>query len=162
MRRAMLKIRPRFLIIILTLAIAVLLINRFVCGLYRVSGGSMTPTLLDGDWCLVWKFGAQHLQRGDVVFFRNNSKPYQYFVKRIVALPHETISIEEGQVFIDGVPLPEPYTTINKTWWLPRTQVPYDFYYFIGDHRSVVISDHLHGQVASRNIQGRMIAHWRF
>ena len=157
----MLKIRPKFLITVLTIAIAIIGVNRYVCSLYRVSGTSMTPTMLDGDWCLVWKLGARHPQQGEIVFFRTANKPHLHFVKRIVAVPGQTISIEGGQMFVDGKPVDESYTKANVTWSLRPTRVPDDCYYFMGDHRAVPIENHLHGWVASRNIQGRVVAHWR-
>jgi signal peptidase I len=156
------KIRTWFLIVTLTLAIAVLLTNRYVCGLYRVKGTSMTPTLLDGDLCLVWKLGEKKFQRGDIVFLRTSDDPPVHFVKRIIALPGETIHIERGQLFINDQPVEEPYTKPNATWGLRAERLPHDFYYFMGDHRSTAVEDHLKGKVAARNIQGRVIKHWRF
>ncbi len=156
------KIRTWFLIVTLSLAAAVLLTNRYVCGLYRVKGTSMTPTLLDGDLCLVWKLGAKHYERGEVVFLRTSDDPPVHFVKRIIGVPNEIVRIEEGQLFINEQPVEEDYTKPNATWGLKSTRLPHDFYYFMGDHRSTPVEYHLHGVVAARNIQGRVIKHWRF
>jgi signal peptidase I len=157
-----LKLRTWFLIITLSVAAAVLLANRYVCGLYRVKGTSMTPTLLDGDLCLVWKLGPKHYKRGDIIFFRTSDDPPVYFVKRIIAVPGETVSMEAGQLFINGEPMPEPYTQPNRTWGVRPTRLPHDFYFFMGDHRATPVEFHLFGTVSARNIEGRVVKHWRF
>ena len=85
----------------------------------RVPSGSMTPTLLTGDFILVDKhayglrnpFGNQRLagagapQRGDVVVFRYPGNRSQRYVKRVVGLPGDVVEVRDGWVTLNGRPL---------------------------------------------------------
>jgi len=96
-------------------------------------------------------------KRGEIVVFQTTEKPPLYFTKRIVGLPGEIIEIRKGRVFIDGRYYPEPYITINKSWDLKKTKIKENCFYVIGDNRLTDLSFHLHGQVALKNIVGRVI-----
>lgn len=105
---------------ILAIVIA-LLIRNYVFALYVVDGDSMLPTLADGQILMVnnfsYRFGGP--QRGDVIVFTKEDIPISRrgnwlvggntLVKRIIALPGDTVLIENGQVFVNGEPLPEDY-----------------------------------------------------
>src|SRR5260370_6990499 len=77
----------------------------------RIEGNSMAPLLSDHELIfinrLVYHF--QPVQRGDVVVFWYPEDRTKSFIKRIVALPGETVEIRQGLVYIDGVWLPELY-----------------------------------------------------
>jgi signal peptidase I len=74
----------------------------------KVAGNTMEPALSNGDRILIARPGA--LKRGDIVVFRFPADPSKSFIKRIVGLPDETISISKsGEVFINGNSIPEPY-----------------------------------------------------
>ncbi len=105
------------------LAVA-LLIKAFLLQAFYIPSASMEETLHRDDRVLVnklsYRFG--EIDRGDVVVFE---KPpgaggdIEDFIKRVVALPGETITFVNGQVYIDGVLLTEPYTMDHQT--IPRT-----------------------------------------
>ncbi len=124
-----------------------LLVRQLVIEPIRVKGGSMRSTLENGEIMLVNR--AAYLlgqpQRQDVVIclypgrYRDKWKLIpQYFVKRIIGLPGETVAIEDGVVLIDGVPLEEPYLdeahTKRKTSMAPVT-LGEDEYFVLGDNR---------------------------
>ncbi len=96
-------------------------------------------------------------KKGTVIVFRTTEEPPLYFTKRIVGLPGEIVEIKEGRLFINGRYCPEPYTTINQHWNLKRTEVKKNCFFVIGDNRLIDLSHHLHGQVALRNIVGRIV-----
>src|SRR5664280_2307312 len=98
---------------LIVLGAGLFLIAKFVVKPYVVVGESMTPTLKSWDLCLMRRVYHYQPQRGDIVVFRTADDPPLYFVKRVIALPGETISIKGGIVGINGVPLTEPYTTAN-------------------------------------------------
>ena len=102
-----------------------------------VFGDSMWPTL--HSWEVGWLQSVRLYApvRGDIIMFRTADDPPLRFIKRVVALPGETIAIQAGQVFINSQPLPEPYTTINLAWSLAATNVPAGRVYVIGDNREV-------------------------
>lgn len=69
-----------------------------------VTGSSMAPTLEDGQRILINKFeyGLKDPKRFDIVVFRYLYKHNQYYVKRLIGLPGETVQIKDGAVFING------------------------------------------------------------
>jgi signal peptidase I len=90
----------------------------FVAQPFIVSGASMEPTFDTGQYLIVDEFTYkfEKPQRGDVVIFRYPRDPSQYFIKRIIGLPEETVRITNGVVSVetkDGktTTLSEPYVT---------------------------------------------------
>ncbi|KLU61072.1 signal peptidase IB [Peptococcaceae bacterium CEB3] len=78
---------------------------------YVISSSSMEPTLRSGDRVLVnrlaYRNGAP--SRGDIIVFAYPKDPKRTFVKRVIAVPGETVELRGNQVFIDGQVLREPY-----------------------------------------------------
>ena len=138
------------------------IVAKFFVSPFLVVGESMTPTLANQELCLVSKFPQYEPRRGDIVVFRTSNRPPLRFVKRVVALPGETLAIQHGVVKINGTPVPEPYTTVNADWELPPTVVPAEKVYVIGDNRTVSMDDTLHGLVATHLVEARLLAHWRW
>jgi signal peptidase I len=156
------KLRFKVLVGALGFAGVMVLVSKFVVSLYLVDGQSMTPTLRHMELCLTRVTRPYRPQRGDIVVFRTADDPPLYFVKRVLALPGETIAIRRGVVEIDGVPLPDQYVPVNPEWELPPTPVPADKVYVIGDNRTVAFDETVHGLVAVRLVKARLIAHWRW
>jgi signal peptidase I len=152
----------RRLLIVLAAVVALLLVAKFVITPYLVVGESMTPTLRHMDLCLMQKVWSYRPARGEIVVFRTADDPALFFVKRVVALPGETISITNGVVQIDNKPLPEPYTPPNPDWEMQATPVPADEVFVIGDNRTVALDETVHGLVATRLVQARLLTHWRW
>jgi signal peptidase I len=109
-----------------SLAIALLLflaIRTFVIEAFRIPTGSMEKTLLVGDFLLVNKavYGAQvpgtavrlpafgEPDRGDVVVFTPPHEPDKNYVKRLVGLPGDTLFMRDKVLFVNGLPVAEPY-----------------------------------------------------
>jgi signal peptidase I len=98
-------------------------IRTFVVEAYKIPTGSMEGTLLVGDFLLVNKavFGAEvpltharlpawtHPGRGDVVVFLPPHDPARNYVKRVVGLPGDTLSMRDKVLYRNGRPVPEPY-----------------------------------------------------
>lgn len=91
----------------------VILIRTFVLTPVLVSGKSMYPTLNDGDMVILWELG-NRLELFDVVVFENVEE--EYFIKRLIGLPGQTISYEQGQLFIDGYFIDEPFLPQGPLW----------------------------------------------
>ena len=146
------------------LAVVVLLVltARFVVTPYIVYGDSMLPTLHSWELCVMARAHRYHPGRGDVVMFRTADRPVLHFVKRVIALPGETVEIARGAVTINGQPLDEPYTTRNLNWDMPATIVPSEAVFVLGDNREVELEATVHGMVATRLIEARMLTHWRW
>lgn len=108
---------------VLVVAIFVL---TFIVQPFRIPSASMEPTLLVGDFLLVnkqvlappgpwgWLLPYREVRRGDVVIFRYPVNPAMYLVKRTIALPGDSLRLQDGRAVINGRPLDEPYTQFNS------------------------------------------------
>lgn len=109
-----------------------------------VSGSSMEPNFSNRDYLLVNKQAYVHTgkpKRGDVVVFQSQLKDDEgqekKLIKRIVALPGELVSVENGKVYINGEELKESYTKDGYTDGTVYTvRVPEDSYFCMGDNRA--------------------------
>lgn len=77
---------------------------------FAIAESSMEPALSDGDYVIT--VPVRSVARGQVVVFEHPSRPGFYLVKRVVGLPGEQLTIENGDVFIDGVRFDDPWTTV--------------------------------------------------
>jgi signal peptidase I len=104
---------------------------------FEVSESSMVPTLRPGDRVLTWE---RTPTRGDIVVFEHPSRPDFWMVKRVIGLPDEHISIENGAVSINGAPLDEPWTIDStgpdQTWELGAGEA-----FVLGDARALSAGD---------------------
>jgi signal peptidase I len=156
------KRRAKSLLWLVLIGVCLFFTVKFVVAPYVVVGESMSPTLKSWDFCLMRRAWHYEPQRGDVVVFRTADDPPLYFVKRVIAIPGETISIERGMFMINGKPLPEPYTSPNPGWQMEPTPVPAGKVFVCGDNRDLAREDYVQGLVATRLVQARMIGHWRW
>jgi len=86
------------------------LVNRFVVPSLIVRGDSMTPTLQEGQRVLLnrWSYLRRLPQRGDLVVMKSVGEQY-YSIRRVLALPCESVHFRGGEILVNGKPLPEPY-----------------------------------------------------
>jgi len=142
------------------LCVAALLLatSRFVLMPVRAYGISMMPTYVEGQFIFVnrlaYRFSS--LKRGDVVAITLNGGG-AVLIKRIIALPGETVHIEDGQVFVDGSPLDEPYRQYYTAWNMREGTVGADEVFVIGDNRSMRLENHDFGFASQSRILGRAI-----
>ena len=119
-----------------------------------IDGESMAPTFPAHGFTFCWcgRYWFKKPQRGDIVVVRFHDRVF--FLKRIVALPGETVEFRDGVLLIDGKPADEPYLRYICRWELAPRKVAPDHYYVIGDNRSQPIEAHRFGQVSRRRIIG--------
>lgn len=147
--------------LIQTLVLAGLLIvffRTFIFQNYIVEGSSMVPTLQPEQRLIVGRINyiVGKPQRGDVVVFQFPGDPRRDFVKRIIGLPGETVSIEKGQVYINGKPLPpEHYVKHPSATTMPPTTLGEDEYWVMGDNRAGSSDSRSWGPLPARNIIGK-------
>jgi signal peptidase I len=151
--------RPRATLIRIVLLVAItFILFKWVLLAVRVTGISMEPTFRDGAIKLVNRLAYRRTepQRGDIVSVGVLGRPGM-LMKRIIALPGETCSMQEGQVYVNGEPLDEPYVIYRAPWYMsPETLGP-DEYLVIGDNRGMRRSDHYHGRTERRFIVGKVL-----
>jgi len=157
-----LKRRTKVLLWLLALAAGMFLFSRYVAKPFVVIGESMAPTLHSWD-CGVMQWVRQYEpRRGDIVMFRTADDPPIHFIKRVIALPGETVAVNDGVIQINSVPLREAYSTAYSDWNLSPTNVPPGRVFVIGDNRGRGGYETWHGFVATRLVIGRLIWHWRW
>lgn len=177
------------------LLIAIVFVNfakLFAFQAFKIPTSSMEDNLLTGDHIIVNKFiygptdplalrllPLRDPERGDVVVFRFPKNPREDYVKRVVGLPGETITIADKKVAIDGKVLDEPYTFFDDPRVFPdesrlpepyrsRDQfgpfvVPAGEYFVMGDNRDHSHDSRYWGTVSRPVIKGRaFMVYWSF
>src|SRR5215469_15418264 len=152
----------RDLVIALSLAIVIII---FFYQPVKVEGTSMTPLITDQERIFINKFvyRFEPIERGDVVVFWYPLDRSKSFIKRVVGLPGETVEIRQGNVYVNGAALPEPYVPpqYEDLSDFAAVRVPRDSYFVMGDHRISSNDSRVFGPVASRFIYGRAVfAYW--
>jgi signal peptidase I len=142
------------------LIVAALMIvgSKFVLVPVRAHGISMLPTYEEGQFIFVNRLAYRFapVKRGDVVAIRLKGED-SVLVKRIIALPGETVRIVNGQVIIDGFALAEPYRHYYIPWNMKDDTVGADEVFVIGDNRSMALEAHEFGFARQAAILGRAI-----
>jgi signal peptidase I len=150
--------------LILSLLLAFIVIF-FLYQPVQVEGNSMVPHLFNHERILVNKltYRLGPIQRGDIVVFRFPLDPSKSYIKRVVGLPGEWVSIASGRVMINGAPLDEPYLPASyqdRQTYMPL-QVPPGQYYVLGDHREMSNDSRVWGTVDAKFIYGKAVfAYW--
>ena len=126
--------------ILLTVAVTVIVVSLFG---FRISvvGSSMSPTLENGETILVNRF-LYHLlepQQGDlVVFLPNGNEKSHYYIKRVVAVPGDTVQIEDGMIYVNGSPVEEGEVLAVENALSAEEEITIgeDEYFVMGDNRN--------------------------
>jgi signal peptidase I len=131
----------------------------------KVEGTSMAPLLSDQERIFINKFvyRFEPIERGDVVVFWYPLDRSKSFIKRVVALPGETMEIRAGRLFVNGVELKElyvPASFLDGSSYGPML-IPADSYFVMGDHRDSSNDSRVFGPVSRPNIYGKAVfAYW--
>jgi len=146
------------LIIVVVIPIRVFIVSPFV-----VDGESMHPTFENLDYLIVdellYRFTAP--ARGDVIVFRYPGNPSIFYIKRIIGLPGETVSINHGVVTIttdDGaiLPLAEPYIVNEDATYTKDVSLNPGEYFVMGDNRPNSSDSRVWGPLPKKDIIGRV------
>lgn len=123
--------------------VVAMLIRTFLFTLITVDGTSMLETLQDGDKLYVSVLSAKlgGYERGDIVICRYPGRK-DYIVKRVIALPGDTVSVDQGQVYVNGEALEEPYVVYPSPYNYPETAMDEGEYFVLGDNRRVSHDSH--------------------
>jgi signal peptidase I len=146
---------------LLVATVASVLIITFLYQPVRVEGTSMLPRLEDRDRLFINKF-VYHIaaiEHGDVVVFRYPRDPEKSYIKRVIALPGDTLRIDRGRVYVNGTLLHEPYVPqeYRDTRSLTEMVIPAESYFMMGDHRSISSDSRDFGPVDRSLIYGKAV-----
>jgi len=150
--------------IIPAVAIA-LLINVFLAQATQVLGQSMEPNLHTHQRVVIEKVTYRFLhgpRRGDIVVIRpSDQEGEDLLIKRVIGLPGETIEVRNGEVYIEGERLDEPWTVRpGKSHYSPRT-VPPLHVFVMGDNRGASNDSRNFGPVPIDQVMGRAwLSYW--
>ena len=155
-------------------AAIVIPIRYFLIQPFYVQGASMEPTFHTHEYLIVDEisYRFQEPERGDVTVFRYPRNPQEYFIKRVIGMPGETVEIKDGKVYIyndshpDGVVLQEDYLAPHtETHGLAKGKVELEDneYFVLGDNRNSSKDSRNFGPVKESFIVGQVLLRgWPF
>ena len=133
-----------------------LLLRFFVCMLVRVKGNSMMDTLHNGDFMLALRYGLfGRIRRFDVVICRYPGRK-GHFVKRVVGLPGERVSMTEGALYINGAEVTEDFPLRRSLRGFDERTLGPDEYFVMGDNRPCSSDSRRVGPIHRRAILARV------
>lgn len=137
---------------------------------HKIKGASMSPNFPDSEYLLTEKvsYYLNSPARGDVVVFTPPVSDTDEFIKRVIGLPGERISVREGHVYINGKLLPESYLTdsvyTSDGTFLPEGEeftVPAGEFFVLGDNREHSSDSRFWGPITKKSISGRAwVIYW--
>ena len=162
-----------WVVIILGALLVAFLVKTFLIQAFYIPSGSMLPTLEEQDRVLVNKlsYDLHEVHRGDIVVFESPQGEGQIkdLIKRVIALPGETIEARDGRVYVDGRPIEEEYLGPGITTGpLEPQTVPDGHYFVMGDNRANSKDSRFFGPIPKSLIVGRAFVkvwplnHFRF
>ena len=118
-----------------------ILLSNFVIVNASIPTGSMRNTIMEGDRIIAfrWAYSISEPERFDVIIFKAPDDESVYYVKRLIGLPGETVTIKNGEVFIDDSNVPIDSSFLAEK---PFSEdfgpyiVPEDCYFMLGDNRN--------------------------
>ena len=177
---------------IVVAVILALFIRTFVVQAFKIPTGSMEENLLIGDHLLVNKFvfgptvsGAERavlpnaeIARGDVIVFKYPVEPERDFIKRVIALPGETVEVRDRNVYVNGSAIHEPYahyllpassadyhevTSFDVRERYGPVTVPPNQYFVMGDNRDNSQDSRYWGFLPRELIKGKaLMIYWSY
>ncbi len=148
--------------LVVLIVVVVIPIRMFIVSPFVVDGESMHPTFGNLNYLvineLLYRFKAP--ERGDVIVFRYPNNPSVFYIKRIIGLPGETVSINRGVVTIlssDGqkLVLAEPYIVNEDATYTKDVSLLPEEYFVMGDNRPNSSDSRVWGPLPQSNIIGR-------
>ncbi len=132
-------------------------------GSFKVYGSSMLPGIEQGDYILVSKaaYFFNEPQHGDIIVLHSPQDPNTDLIKRIIALPGDTVEIKDNTVFVNDTPLVEPYISEPPHYLMLSEEIPTGNYFVLGDNRNNSSDSHRGWTVPQENIIGKAwITYW--
>lgn len=161
----------RTLLSLVGLVAAVIILSQalraFVFQAYEIPSGSMETTIMTGDMVFSEKvsYYFRDVEQGDIVTFQDPLSPGRILIKRVIATGGQTVDIndEDGLVYVDGVPLDEPYTNGLPSYRLANSvanvtypyTVPEGELWVMGDNRTNSQDSRYFGSIDRDSVTGR-------
>lgn len=132
--------------------IFVIIIRTYIATPIRVNGNSMDPTLSEGETMILNKIGLKKgIKRFDIIVVNAGS---DYIIKRIIAMPGETIAYIDGKLYINGKYMEDKYS-LSKTEDFDVVKLQDNEYFVMGDNRAISKDSRIIGPVTENQIEGK-------
>jgi signal peptidase I len=152
------SLNKRYFVRLLFIALVCYLIFGHLLIPLRIQGSSMDPAYRDNSFAFCWRL--QYLftppERFDVVTVRYSGRKVM-LLKRVVALPGETVEFRNGFLYVNGNLIEEPYVRHRSDWELPPRTVSPGHVYVVGDNRGTSMASHRFGEVTVNRIVGGVL-----
>lgn len=150
---------------LLMAALIVIPIRTFLFQPFLVQGASMEPNYHQGDYLIVdqLSYRFREPKRGEVIVFYSPIPPKRRFIKRIVGLPGETVSLQDGNLYVKENGKKK---LLNESSYLNqevegnfKVSIPKDEYFMMGDNRDASLDSRSWGTLPEEKIIGRVLIH---
>lgn len=154
------------LVQVVAISLAIIIpVRYFLIQPFYVKGASMEPNFFDHEYLIIdeisYRFSKP--ERGDILVFHYPNEPKNYFIKRLVGLPGETVEVANGQVKIyndeypNGIVLDESkYLNDSYTAQTRRDTLKGDEYFVLGDNRASSLDSRFFGPIEKDEVVGRV------
>ncbi len=172
MKKVLIFIWETAKIVVISLAI-IIPIRYYLIQPFFVRGASMTPNFDNGQYLVINEinYRFEKPERGQVIIFKYPLNPSQYYIKRIIGLPGETVEIKNGQVFVYNTNTLEEID-LDESDYLPqgritkgniKVELNQEEYFVLGDNRQASSDSRQWGVLPRENIIGFVwIRAWPF
>lgn len=152
-----------FHMIIVFITLAVIIIRTFFFNVFIISGESMMPTMDNFELALITKMdNPSNFERGDIIIFQGEDK----YVKRIIGLSGDTVTIADNKVLVNGEEIDEPYLDVDMYHVMSELHdivVPKDSFFVMGDNRgNSMDSRNGLGLPTYKDVIGKVVTHAKF
>ncbi|BAH06736.1 signal peptidase I [Clostridium kluyveri] len=141
--------------------VMILVVKLFVVDIVKVDGMSMYPTLTDKDRIVVDKYSAmtKDYNYGDIIIFHPYTDNNVLYIKRVIGLPNDKITINDGKVFVNNKELSEKYLPSDIQTYSDITSftVPNNEVFVLGDNRNNSSDSRYFGSIPLNRIKAKML-----
>lgn len=150
--------------IVLISSAIIIPIRYFLVQPFYVKGASMEPNFYDHEYLIIDEITYRFREpaRGEILVFKYPRDPSQFFIKRLIGLPGETVEVSDGHIIIyndaypNGVVLEEEYLSHVETGGKERVTLGADEFYVLGDNRDSSLDSRSFGAVSENELIGRV------
>ncbi len=154
------------LVKIIVIAFAIIIpIRFFILQPFYVKGASMEPNFHDNEYLIIDELSYRLHQpaRGDVIVLRNPSQPSEFLIKRVIGLPGDRLTINDGEITVFDTAHPDG-AILNESEYLPPDRITFGHldvtlgqneFYVLGDNRPASLDSRIFGPVMRTQIIGR-------
>ncbi len=149
----------RDIVEIVAITVVIFIALRFTIQSYYVNGTAMQPGLKVNEFVLVNKvaYRIQAPQRGDIIVFHYPLDTAKDYIKRIIGLPGDTITMDSTHIQVNGLTLNEPYISAPYNPQAFKLTVPPDHYFVMSDNRVSTDDSRTWGTVPRNYIIGKAV-----